>query len=120
MAFVVALAARRLGPHAFGIYVAITTYVALAGSVVDFGLAPYVTRTISEGNPIWRPLWISATIRTILGLFLAGAGAIVSICWTHIDLPTVPVLCVTGCMFTDLLTDLLLAALRGRGKFNCI
>src|SRR5438067_2743 len=58
MAFVVALAARRLGPHAFGTYVAITTYVAMAGSIVDFGLAPYVTRTISEGNPLWRPLAI--------------------------------------------------------------
>jgi O-antigen/teichoic acid export membrane protein len=119
MAFVVALAARRLGPHVFGIYVAITTYIAMAGSVVDFGLAPYVTRTISEGNPIWRPLWVSAAIRTVLGLFLAGAGVVASF-WVHIDLPTVPVVCVAATMFTDLLTDLLLAALRGRGHFHSI
>jgi O-antigen/teichoic acid export membrane protein len=120
MAFVVALAARRLGPHAFGTYVAITTYVAMAGSVVDFGLAPYVTRTMAEGNPVWRPLWISAAIRTLLALILAGAATLAGIFWAPIDTPIVPVLCVAGAMFSDLLTDLPLAALRGRGHFNLI
>jgi O-antigen/teichoic acid export membrane protein len=120
MAFVVALAARRLGPQIFGAYVAIVTYAGMAAALVDFGLAPYVTRTISEGAPARQPLLIAAAIRTAICVALVICAAIPAIVYQIASFRSLPVVYVAASMFIDLLTDLLLAALRGFGRFNDI
>src|SRR5438132_5944149 len=120
MAFVVAMAARRLGPVSFGAYVAITTYVGMGASIIDFGLAPFVTRSISEGAPAWTPIWIAGAVRMMLGAVFAAAGVAAYVLWNSGALPLAPAIHVALAMFIDLMTDLLLAALRGRGHFHAI
>jgi O-antigen/teichoic acid export membrane protein len=120
MAFVIALAARRLGPQIFGSYVVIVTYAGMAAALVDFGLAPYVTRAVSEGVPARRPLLIAAAIRMSICTILVACAVVAALAWQIASLRSLPVVYVAASMFIDLLTDLLLAALRGYGRFNAI
>jgi PST family polysaccharide transporter len=120
MAFVVAVAARRLGPEVFGAYVAILAYAGMAASLVDFGLAPYITRTISEGVPARQPLRIAATIRIAICAVLVTCASLVAFVGGMDALRSWLVVYVAASLFIDLLSDLLLAALRGYGRFHTV